>query len=194
MKLTTGKRLLFATIAFLLCFSCISCSKQEEKVTSTEEAALTATATVEKEQEIIPAPQTIVEEEFKDEIPEDELLGKIGAWRGWAGSGTLTTRDHQLIRIDSKKDLDPYREYLSNFTAADEKKILADKEGICVLVELMDINQHTMFGTSSIVRGGSAITIIISVDEVEEELPSHTFFLLYFPEEYYNGEVIDLAF
>ena len=99
-----------------------------------------------------------------------------------------------LDGFDSKKDLDPYREYLSNFTAADEKKILADKEGICVLVELMDINRHTMFGTSSIVRGGSAITIIISVDEVEEELPSHTFFLLYFPEEYYNGEVIDLAF
>lgn len=194
MKLTTGKRLLFAMIAFLLCFSCISCSKQEEKGTSTEETALTSTGTAEEQQELIPAPNTIVEEEFHDEIPEDELLGKIGAWRGWAGSGTLTNRDHAMFRIESKKDLDPYREYLSNFTAADEKKILADTEGICVLVELVDLNQHTMFGTSSIVQGGSVITIIISADEVEDELPSHTFFLLYFPEKYYNGEVIELAF
>lgn len=192
MKLTLCKRLLFAVLAILLCFGSTACSKQEEQKTPATDAEPTTTA--EGAQEAIPAPNTIVEEEFHDEIPEDELLGKIGAWRGWAGSGTLTNRDHALIRIDSKADLDPYREHLSNFSAADEKKILADKEGICVLVELVDLNQHTMFGTSSIVQGGNAITIIISADEVEDELPTHTFFLLYFPEKYYNGEIIDLAF
>ncbi len=190
MKKTTYKRLVYGLLAFLMCLGSISCAKEPASDATTEEITLTATETKEKP---IPVPSTIVDEPV-DEIPEDELLGKIGAWRGWGDSGTLTNTDNGVIPIKSKADLDPYRPYLSNFTAADEKKILADTEGACVIVELVDLSKHHYFGTASVIQSGSVITIVISADEVEDELPTHTFFLLYFPEKYYNGEVIEIAF
>ena len=196
MKTSIYKRILFVLLALLLCFSCASCAKDPEGNTADVTAeGETETRTADSGEERIPVPTATEEEELVNEIPDEEMLGKIGAWRGWGGSGTLSEYDQYTIKtIKSKKDLDPYRPYLSNFTEADEKKILADDGGTCVLVELTAIDEHTLYGTSSIIQGGNAITIIISTDEVEDVLPKYTFFLLHFPEQYYNGEIIELAF
>ena len=194
MKPTLYKRFLFALMAILLCFSSVACGSEEEKSDGGNKKKDPA-VTEEGTEAEIPVPTETVEEEFHDEIPDDELLGRIGAWRGLSESGLLQERDQYSMKtIDSKDDLDPYRQYLSNFTEEDEKMILDDTAGTCVLIELTAATENTLYGTSSIVQAGSAITIIISTDEVEEVTPLHTFFLLYFPERYYNGEVIDLVF
>lgn len=195
MKPSLYKRFLFVLVAILLCFSSVACGSEEEASDGGNKKKDPAVTEEEKSETEIPVPTETVEEEFHDEIPDDELLGRIGAWRGLSESGTLQERDQYSMKtIDSKDDLDPYREYLSNFTEEDEKMILADTAGACILIELTAATENTLYGTSSIVRTGSAITIIVSVDEVEEVTPLHTFFLLYFPERYYNGEVIDLVF
>ena len=87
-----------------------------------------------------------------------------------------------------------YRQYMSSFSAEDEKKILEDEAGACVLVELTAATENTLYGTASVIQAAGTITIVISVDEVEDVLPKNTFFLLYFPAEYYNGETIQFTF
>ncbi len=191
MKMTLCKRLLFALLALVVCAGLAAC-KEEETPATTQDPA---TQTKEETSTVIPVPTTEEEDDFIYEIPDEELLGKIGAWRGMSESGTLPERDQfNMVTIKSKKDLDPYRDYLSNFSAEDEKRILEDTAGTCVLIELTGATENTLYGTSSITHGGNAITIIISTDEVEDVIPKHTFFLLYFPEQYYHGEIIDVAF
>ncbi len=184
MKLTLCKRLFLLLLACLACLACTACkTAKEPSSTQTQEISDSLPLTNNETEEIL------------NELPEDELLGKIGAWRGFADSGKLTDREQfSMVTIKSKADLEPYRAYLTNFTEADEKMILEDKAGACVLIELTGTTEHTLYGTSSIAQAGNAITVMISTDETEDTLPMHTFFLLYFPEKYYNGEIIDLAF
>ena len=194
MKMTLCKRILFAVLALILCLGCVSCAEEEKKQATNDEKKaeeVKTQATDENGGELPPIP----EEEFVDEIPDDELLGKIGAWRGWAEEGSLVERDQmKLIHIKSKSDLDPYRKYMSSFSAEDEKKLLEDEAGACVLVELTGATENTLYGTASVIQAADTITIVISVDEVEDVLPKNTFFLLYFPAEYYNGETIQATF
>lgn len=195
MKISMYKRLLFCLLAFLVCFGCVACKSEPAPLTTAEdglsaktedggmEPSDALTSTFEETEEVI--------EEFSD----DELLGKVGAWRGMSESGTLQERDqYKMITVKSKKDLDPYREYLSNFTEEYEKTILEDTAGTCVLIELTGTTEHTLFGTSSILQAGNSITILVSSDEVEDVLPKYTFFLLHFPEKIYNGEFINIDF
>ncbi|MBE6712407.1 MAG: hypothetical protein E7580_02670 [Ruminococcaceae bacterium] len=193
MKTTLYKRVVFAILALILCLGCTACGEEQaEQKTGGKEKAPAATKKEENKTEQS-APEVPNQAPY-DQLPYEELQGKIGAWLGWSETGTLTERDqYSIVKIKSKKDLDPYRTSMFNFSAEDEKKIL-EGSGTCVLVELTGATEHTLYGTSSIMRGGNTITIIVSTDEVEDILPKYTFFLLYFPEEYYNGEIIDLAF
>lgn len=192
MKMTLFKRILLAVMAILLCVGGTACAKEEKAKKTEEKKTVAEEVQTEAENGELPP---IPEEEFVDEIPDDELLGKIGAWRGWAEEGSLVERDQaKLIHIKSKADLDPYRQYLSSFSEEDEKKLLEDESGACVLVELTAATENTLYGTASVIQGSDNITIVISVDEVEDVLPKNTFFLLYFPAKYYNGETIQLTF
>ncbi|MBR7165614.1 MAG: hypothetical protein IKD18_04980 [Clostridia bacterium] len=190
MKMNFGKRISFALLALFVALSCAACKGKEEPDPTKENTAQTK----EETSTVIPV-STEEEDEFIDAIPDEELLGKIGAWRGMSDSGTLDERDqYKMVTIDEAKDLDPYRAYMSNFTAEDEKTILEDTAGTCILIELSAPNDNTLYGTSSIMQGGSVISIVISTDEVEDVIPRYTFFLLYFPEAYYHGESINISF
>ena len=194
MKMSLTKRFLFCLLAFLVCFVCVAC-KNEPASTSTEEDSSAQTQNDESNPSQSPLDPMEESNDFVEEEDDGELLGKIDAWRGMSESGTLQERDqYKMITVKSKKDLDPYRQYISNFTEEYEKTILEDTAGACVLIELTGTTENTLFGTSSIMQAGSSITIIISTDEVEEVIPKYTFFLLYFPEEIYNGEVISIDF
>lgn len=194
MKMSLTKRFLFCLLAFLTCFVCVAC-KNEPAPTSTEEESSAQTQNDESNPSQSPLDPMEESNDFVEGEDDGELLGKIGAWRGMSESGTLQERDqYKMITIKSKKDLDPYRQYISNFTEEYEKTILEDTAGTCVLIELTGTTENTLFGTSSIMQAGNSITIIISTDEVEDVIPKYTFFLLYFPEEIYNGEVISIDF
>ena len=194
MKISLYKRALFCLLAFLVCLSCFGCKGEEAPATTADEL-LTKTEDGKQDPSAPLDPTSEVADEYLEDIPDGELLGKIGAWRGMAESGTLQERDqYKMVTIKSKADLDPYRQYLTNFTEEYEKTILEDDGGTCVLIELTGTTENTLFGTSSISQAGSAITILISADEVEDVIPKYTFFLLYFPEEIYNGEVISIDF
>ena len=185
------KRTLALLLAAMTCFACTAC-KSESDTTTTEDTATTAT---QGKEESAPstAPQE-TEEEIVIEIPEGELLGLVDGWRGSSETGKLTERDQfSVVNIKSKKDLDPYRAYIANFTEEDEKAILSDS-GACILIELTGATEYTLYGTASITQVGNAITVFISVDEAEDPLPKHTYFLIHIPEKHYNGEIIEVAF
>lgn len=197
MKTSLRKRMLLCLLSCIVCFSCAACNSQA----SPDETATDETAADEKQSAETrdggssDAPSYEETEEVIEEITEGELLGKVGAWRGMSEDGTLQERDQfKMITVKSKKDLDPYRQYLSNFNEEYEKTILEDTSGTCVLIELTGTTENTLYGTSSIIQEGNAITILVSTDEVEEVIPKYTFFLLHFPGDIYNGETINVVF
>lgn len=195
MKMSLYKRLLFCLLAFLVCLSCVACKGESVPATTEEDGLHTKTENGENEPSNPASPTYEETEEVIEEFSDGELLGKVGAWRGMSESGTLQERDqYKMITVKSKKDLDPYREYLSNFTEEYEKTILEDTAGTCILIELTGTTENTLFGTASILQAGNAITVVISSDEVEDVIPKYTFFLLHFPEKIYNGEVINIDF
>ncbi len=192
MKITLRKRLFLCLLASLICFCCTACKAETPSATADELSTETKT---EENDPSSPNPTMEETEEIIEEFDDGELLGQISAWRGMAESGTLQERDqYKMITIKSKKDLDPYRQYLSNFTEEYEKAILEDDAGTCVLIELTGTTENTLYGTSSILQAGNSISILISADEVEDVIPKYTFFLLHFPEKIYNGEVISVDF
>ena len=192
MRITLRKRLFLCLLASLICFCCTACKAETPSATTDELSTETKT---EEKNPSSPNPTMEETEEIIEEFDDGELLGQISAWRGMAESGTLQERDqYKMITIKSKKDLDPYRQYLSNFTEEYEKAILEDDAGTCVLIELTGTTENTLYGTSSILQAGNSISILISADEVEDVIPKYTFFLLHFPEKIYNGEVISVDF
>lgn len=185
MNNTFLKRLFCAAGAILLCLSHFACAK-DQPITTEEDETETGLLTKDR--------SPVSEEEY-DYAEEEELLGKMETWLGYADSGKLSAPDSFTTTvIDDKKDLDPYRNFISGFTSEDEARILEDDGGKCILVELTGKTEYTLYGTSSVMKNGSSITVVVSTDEVEEAGALHTYFLLYFPSDIYDGEVIDITF
>ena len=179
------KKTICFIIALLLCFSLCAC-KQEEPVTTKP----TATNT---EEEKKPATPPSSENNL---IVDEEILHKTNAWLGRGDSGKLLENDsYKITEIKSKNDLAPFRQYMYNLTDKDIDTFLADEGGKCILVELTGKDEHTLYGTSSILETGSTISIFVSIDEESEEsLPMHTYFLLHFPSEIYDGQNFAIVF
>ncbi len=178
----TKKKMLCLILSALLCLSLFSC-KKEEPVTRTEtESAETKT---EETKEI-----------EKNDVPENELLGDVESWLGASDNGPLKDAGSYETRfIETSADLDPYRSYFAALSAEDEKRMLEDKNGKILLVEMTGDTQHTLYSTANIIRYGKEINIYITKCESEEEiLPFNTYFLFYFPSTLYHGENITVTF
>ncbi len=178
------KKILCLTGAFLLCLSLLACAK-EAPATTTQEPEKNTTLN----EESTPPAETYTP------LVEEELLSKMETWLGRGDSGNVGEKDSFATTvIKTKKDLEPYLGYMYGLKNEDIDRILADKKGKCLLVELTGITENTLYSTASILRGSGGIKIYISTAEVEETLPLHTYFLLYFPEEIYSGEEIEFLF
>lgn len=179
------KRILCLALSFLLCFSFCACKKEapnpETEETQTKE---------ETKKPALPSPDD------SNVIASEEILYDMNTWLGRGDSGKLEQKgDYKITEIKSKKDLDPYKDYMYFLSQEDVDSLFAEKNGKCILVELTGRTEHTLYGTSSILREGDNITVYVSVEEYKEEvLPLHTYFLLHFPSEIYTDEKIRLSF
>lgn len=184
MKISLFKRILLSAFAVLLCFGLAACGNDSAKPQTQTETDTAPT------QSVPPVSST----ENRDDSFEEELLGKIDTWRGSGESGKLSEADQfHSERIRTAKDLDPYRKYMEGFSAEDEQRIL-NEDGYCLMIEITGKTEYSRFGTSTVYKSGSVITVAISQEEADFPEPSHTFFLLYFSPEYYNGEIVDVIF
>lgn len=176
------KRFFMAALCAILLFSAASCSKNGKDPAETDPAP-TAPSTEEA------LPETIAK------LAEDELLYTIDAKAGTAEEGPLSAMDsYQVYPIREKKDLDPFRRHFSDLSADEEAKYLADTEGKCIVIEITATSGFSYYGISSVMRAGGNISVFISSNEDEIPTPSHTFFLLYFSSETYQGEAIQIFF
>ena len=169
--------------AALCCLSCFSCGKKPAQSTTK------ATADTRDSAEVRTA-------ETPDEIPEEEILYRIETWLGRGDEGKMTEMDSfATLAIESKKDLAPYRQYFEGLTDEDVDRILKDEGGKCILAEMIGPTENTLYGTSSITKHAGVINVMVSTDqETEDTIPLHTFFLLYFPSDIYQGESIQFIF
>ncbi len=173
------QKLLVLALALLLCLSLFSCAKKEPQ-TKTEEEDKT-------EEKLDPIFDTY------DHSEEVELLDNTETWLGLSDSGPLKDKDgYQINIIKNKKDLDPYRPYIFSLSAEDEERMLSDKDGRIVLIELVAEDEYTQYSTDSIQSFAGTMTVAISRHEAEEPTDAHTFFLLYFPGEMYRGEAVEV--
>ena len=178
-----AEKLLCLILAAICCLSLFSCKKEEPIVSETEtrETQVTTEET---------------ETDHEIDLIENEIMGEVDSWRGDSEEGKLTDGAcYDTVFITSAKDLDPYRAYLSGFSAEDEARILADSKGKCLLIEMTGDSEHTLYSTTSILQLNDGIHIFINKTESEEEtLPFHTYFLFYFSSELYQGEEIFVNF
>lgn len=184
------KRALFLFLACVFCLSLISCAKEEAVTTETVEEVRNTTEEAEKK------PSIPSEKEREEEINKAELIDEVISYAGFSDTGTLKDAglcDYKFIT--AKSDLDPYRSALSGLTAEEEKKMLEDKKGCILLIEVSAPNAATYCGISSVFRSGGTIEITVQegVDEAVEQ-PAYSFFLLYFPDELYNQEGFSVFF
>ena len=174
------KKLLVITLCLILCLSLFSCAEKENKTETKEENKT-----------------TVVEDPIFDTYDyseEIELLDNIETWLGLSDTGSLKEMgSNQITIIDEKKDLDPYRQYISGLSEEDENRMLADTKGKIVLIEFTAENEYSLYSTDSIQKFGSTIAISVIRAESEEAIEAHTFFLLYFPGEIYEGESIEIV-
>ncbi len=193
------KRIVALLMTITLCVLLCACQKGGEPRTTLDKAATQETNTKETENGQQSAPGA-------DEIADpnqEELLEKIRSWAAWGEQGVLKQKNScQLIKIDSARDLAPYREYFENLSADEEKMFLEDKGGYCVLVEITSASPHTYYDCNSVFRDFDRIEILIhermSEPEGDEMIlpihPEYTFFLFYLPDEIYSGETVHPVF
>ncbi len=175
------KRFLAVLLATLFCLLGSACSGNQENTTKQETGEEIPTTTGEE------APTWDPEEWTK-------LMGKTESWAGWAKEGDVLPGKVKTVSIQKPEDLAPYRSRLEGFTDQDANRILADKDGACVLVEIAASDPHTYYGTISITRNNNFIDIVINQETREEETLSHSFYLYYFPSNVYQGEHINVSF
>lgn len=179
MKILFKAALLALSLSLLL--SLLSCAKKEEEKKTI--------STVTEEKNTTPMYETY------DHAETIELLYKTDTWLGLGESGTLEGKGiYKSVILKNEKDLDPYREYFFGLSAEDEKKIFADEKGRVVLIELTADSDYTLYSTASIEKIGSNIMVLLNKEEANEPMESHTFFLLYFSGEFYDGETIQVTF
>jgi hypothetical protein len=144
------------------------------------------------------APETILATAEGGEaspLPEGELLPLTENWSSKGNQGTLNeVASCHIAILETKEDLDVYRPYLSDLSPEDEARILADKAGKCVLLEITSSEDNVFYSINSIYRGNNVIEISVNEEQSEETEPSHSFFLFYFSGEIYRGENIQALF
>ena len=176
------KKALALTLSLLMLFSLFACSsKEEEKKTAEEEKENTQST-----------PLYFDEYDYAQEI---ELLDNTQTWLGLSDSGKLEEPgSYQITTIKTRKDLDPYRKYISGLSEKEEQKMFGDTAGKIVLIEFVAQDEHTLYSTNSIQKFGTSMAITVTIEEANEPMESHTYFLLYFPGEIYQGESIEIIF
>lgn len=178
------KRFFSAALCAILFLSASACAKKEPGTHETEEPSTS-----------LPTAENTLRPEEITPIPESEILYEIEAEVGTADSGPLSAVDgYEVYRISEKKDLDPFRAHLTGLTAEEEAKYLADENGALFVLEVTSASDYSYYGISSITQTGGNLVVVISSGEDEFKTPLHTFFLLYFPPEIYQGEALQVLF
>ena len=169
-------------LALITCLYATGCAKDNKTAPKTQEETETSQA----------KPQDAV---TYDAYLDAELLPKMETWRGSSSNGHL--EDTERIRstvIQSADHLTPYRGDIAGLTAEEEARFLADNGGTVLLIELKGETERTLYGISSVLKDSNMITVYISQEEGEEAEPLYTYFLLYLPNEIYNGESFNFVF
>ncbi len=169
---------LFAALFLSLAF--LSCGKEPaENTTQTTETVT----------------QDPIQEETAEPLADGEILPLTESWTGRFNEGVLEDANtcHMTV-INKAEDFAPYRQYLPELTKEDEARILADKGGKCVLLEVVSPDEYTLSSVNAIDRMAGTIEIFITEEIMEEPQPSHNFFLFYFSSEVYRGEAVQPLF
>lgn len=180
MKASFSTKLLCLFTVLSVSFSCISCGK--------EPAENTAPTTE-------PVTHEIIQKETAQPLADGEILPLTESWTGRFDEGILEEANScHLTVINKAEDLTPFRQYLPDLTAEEEARILADKEGKCVLLEVTSPDEYTLSSVNTIDRMEGTIEIFVTEETAEEPQPTHSFFLFYFSSEVYRGESIQPLF
>lgn len=137
--------------------------------------------------------------ELEKQLDEAEMIDVVKCWVGFSDRGVLDTPDSsRTVVVKTKEDLAPYRSYLTELTEEEEQKLLADKNGYCMLLEITAKSDRHYCDISSISNYENAIEIHVSEFEEEDPFadpqPLHSFYLFYFPAEVYHGEPVTVLF
>ncbi len=179
------KRILCLALSLLLCLSFCAC-KKEVPLSETKE---------EIKNEDTKKPNTPAADN-SDPFVAEEILYDMNTWLGRGDSGKLKEKnEYTITEIKSEKDLAPYKQYMFFLSQENIDSLFAENSGKCFLVELTGRTDHTLYGTSSILKEGECITIYVSAEEYADEvIPLHTYFLLQFPKGTYSDEKIEIEF
>lgn len=175
MKKSLFQKILFCFLILSVLVTSASCSREKK----TETAPITG--------ENVSATQ-------EDSAEPWDIIGKVEIFCATRETGELTKPgESNILEIESKEDLAPYRELFDELSDEKEKSILEDAGGRCIFMEVVQPREGFTYFCNSVNRYNGVIEICL-VEGEEAEALKHQYFLFCFPSDVYNLEDIRVLF